>query len=155
MKLRDGLLLHSLGQILDGHVSKDICKDFRCPDCTEGGAYRSVCLNFMLSCLAICIESLLLTRILTVNSVTFHLTGGKRNLYIIHGRSNFGTAQKIMILEDDVWGCGWNFSDLWLKGVAHAVVLIAPAVNIQSWCETLSLKALWSRPFERIGHFNE
>ena len=36
---------------------KDTCKDFRCPDCTEGGSYKQVCLNFMLSCLAIRIKT--------------------------------------------------------------------------------------------------
>ena len=36
---------------------KDTCKDFRCPDCSEGGAYKSVCLHFMLQCLAIRIRT--------------------------------------------------------------------------------------------------
>ena len=36
---------------------KDTCKDFRCPDCGEGGAYKSVCINFMLQCLAIRIRT--------------------------------------------------------------------------------------------------
>jgi hypothetical protein len=36
---------------------KDTCRDFRCPDCTESGSYKSVCLNFMLSCLAIRIQT--------------------------------------------------------------------------------------------------
>jgi hypothetical protein len=36
---------------------KDTCKDFRCPDCTEGGSYKQVCLNFMLSCLVIRIKT--------------------------------------------------------------------------------------------------
>ena len=36
---------------------KDTCKDFRCPDCSEGGAYKSVCIHFMLQCLAIRIQT--------------------------------------------------------------------------------------------------
>ena len=36
---------------------KDTCKDFRCPDCNEGGAYKSVCIHFMLQCLAIRIRT--------------------------------------------------------------------------------------------------
>ena len=32
---------------------KNVCKDFRCADCSEGSSYRSVCLQFMLTCLSI------------------------------------------------------------------------------------------------------
>lgn len=50
----------SLG--LDASVLREAmnttCKDFRCPDCaSENSSYRSVCLQFMLSCLAVRVQT--------------------------------------------------------------------------------------------------
>lgn len=36
---------------------KNVCKDFRCSDCSESTSYRSVCLNFMLTCLSIRVKT--------------------------------------------------------------------------------------------------